>query len=1084
MIVVELATLSRSDVNKHSFQLEENGQFSIEDYQNIRPFSSFLPGIAGPMGVPLWVFYVNRGQAIASFGAENKDNPILEFQPANRAYQLTAYLGFRTFIRMRRGNKQVFYEPFSPGSSSKMVIGTNELRLQEINHLHGLQTDVIYFQLPGENLACLVRMVTVTNQSDRPVILEMLDGLPAVIPFGVNNQMLKDIGRTVEAWMEVYNLEKNIPYYRLRASVADTTEVSLFEAGHFMLAFQVGTDEPRILPAIVDLTLVFGQNTAINKPDAFCQKGLTKLLSQKQITCGRTPCGFAASQVELGPGESVKINSLYGHISRLENIQSQIKHFTSATYLDDKRREANDLVRNLTEVISCRTSSRTFDAYCRQTFLDNILRGGWPIVFGKVKESAVYHIYSRKHGDLERDYNAFSFAPEFYSQGNGSYRDVNQNRREDVWFNPSIGDFDIRVFMSLVQADGYNPLVVLGSRFTILPKKLEGLLSLAKEPGKLHRLLSRSFSPGSLLREIVNESICLRVEIQAFLEKVIENSEQHIEASDGEGYWIDHWTYNLDLIESYLVVFPERQRELLFSSNDLPFYDSPVIVQPRSRKYILVNGQPRQLGSLVEDQQKSALIAARGEYPRWLRTGHGAGEIYRTNLFAKLISLALIKFATIDPWGMGIEMEAGRPAWNDAMNGLPGLFGSSMPETYALKRLVKFLRSSLQTEGSGRLRLPVEMMRLLRRVVKELKIYQSAIPDKRDYQYWDHVSSAREAYRASVRMGLDGAEEESSFTELETILGLFETKIDSGIARALELNNGLPPTYFTYRVEEFDLLKDKQGCQQSDPQGRPYIRARRFTPRPLPLFLEGMVRAMKIMDTASAEHLYKKVKESSLYDRKLKMYKINASLEDLPMDIGRVRAFTPGWLENESIWLHMEYKYLLEILRAGLYEHFFEDFRTALIPFLDPKVYGRSPLENSSFLVSSAHPDEKLHGAGFIARLSGASAEFLSMWRQMMAGVRPFFVQADQLCLAFKPILPSWLFDEDSTISFKFLGQTMVIYHNPEQRNTYDIRTVIDSIILHPFDGGSLELPCGVIPAPYAQQIRDGQVKQIDVYFA
>lgn len=31
----------------------------------------------------MWVFYVNRGQGIASFGIENKDNAILEFLPAN-----------------------------------------------------------------------------------------------------------------------------------------------------------------------------------------------------------------------------------------------------------------------------------------------------------------------------------------------------------------------------------------------------------------------------------------------------------------------------------------------------------------------------------------------------------------------------------------------------------------------------------------------------------------------------------------------------------------------------------------------------------------------------------------------------------------------------------------------------------------------------------------------------------------------------------------------------------------------------------------------------------------------------------------
>lgn len=56
------------------------------------------------------------------------------------------------------------------------------------------------------------------------------------------------------------------------------------------------------------------------------------------------------------------------------------------------------------------------------------------------------------------------------------------------------------------------------------------------------------------------------------------------------------------------------------------------------------------------------------------------------------VSLAVIKFATLDPLGMGVEMEGGKPGWNDAMNGLPGLLGSGTPETFELLRLLRFLR--------------------------------------------------------------------------------------------------------------------------------------------------------------------------------------------------------------------------------------------------------------------------------------------------------------------------------------------------------------------------------------------------------
>ena len=224
-----------------TYFLNENDQFLIKDYQNTRPFSSFLPGIAGPMGVPLWVFYVNRGQAITSFGIENKDSPILEYQPANRAYQLTSDIGFRTFVKIKCGNKQQVYEPFRTESPDQtMIVGANELQLREVNHRSHIATEVLYFLLPSENLSGLVRRITLTNLSNKPASLELLDGLPGVIPFGVTNRLLKDIGRTVEAWMEVYNLSQRIPFYRLRASVADTSEVSSFDAGHYMLAFSNG----------------------------------------------------------------------------------------------------------------------------------------------------------------------------------------------------------------------------------------------------------------------------------------------------------------------------------------------------------------------------------------------------------------------------------------------------------------------------------------------------------------------------------------------------------------------------------------------------------------------------------------------------------------------------------------------------------------------------------------------------------------------------------------------------------------------------------------------------------------------------
>src|SRR6059058_2928699 len=100
---------------KPRYRLERD-TFIIENYNQARPFSSFLPGIAGECGKPMWVFYTNRGQCISSFGVLNKNGAMAEFYPANKAYQTTPLLGFRTFLRLGSGRSEIVHEPFRLGA--------------------------------------------------------------------------------------------------------------------------------------------------------------------------------------------------------------------------------------------------------------------------------------------------------------------------------------------------------------------------------------------------------------------------------------------------------------------------------------------------------------------------------------------------------------------------------------------------------------------------------------------------------------------------------------------------------------------------------------------------------------------------------------------------------------------------------------------------------------------------------------------------------------------------------------------------------------------------------------------------------
>ena len=107
-----------------------------------------------------------------------------------------------------------------------------------------------------------------------------------------------------------------------------------------------------------------------------------------------------------------------------------------------------------------------------------------------------------------------------------------------------------------------------------------------------------------------------------------------------------------------------------------------------------------------------------------------------------------------------------------------------------------------------------------------------------------------------------------------------------------------------------------------------------------------------------------------------------------------------------------------------------------------------------------------------------------------MAGERPFFVRDGELCLAFKPVLPGWLFTPDGQVTFKFLGNCTVTYHNPHRMDTFEGGMRPQRIVLRTKDDrlarlsdGIIELSDGIIGAPYAGMMRDGQIESVHVFF-
>jgi hypothetical protein len=341
----------------------------------------------------------------------------------------------------------------------------------------------------------------------------------------------------------------------------------------------------------------------------------------------------------------------------------------------------------------------------------------------------------------------------------------------------------------------------------------------------------------------------------------------------------------------------------------------------------------------------------------------------------------------------------------------------------------------------------------------------------------------KEDFRQKTFISLNGEDKGIALIKLEKFLKNLLVKLNKSLIKAKDKKTKLPFTYFSYTVSKYQSRNK-------------HIVPLKFSLKPLALSLEGVMHSLRLERN---KDIVQNLIKSELFDKKLKMYKLNSSLADESLEIGRSRAFVPGWLENESVWLHMEYKYLLELLKGGFYKEFFNSFYNCCVCFFDPDTYGRSIFENSSFIVSSAYPDKSFWGKGFVARLSGATAEFINIWILLCLGRNPFFLDKDkQLCLKFKPILTKELFTTrqitikhngvnitlpKNTFSFKLFSKTLVCYHNPKRKNTFAKDCRIEKIAITDHYN-KISSSSRIIKPPLSLAIRNQEIDRIDLYLA
>ena len=649
-----------------------------------------------------WMFVSSTGSLTA--GRVDAKRALFPYETDDRLHRNAGLVGPVSAIRVEDGR---LWQPFQdrPDDAAtrtllKSVVGDSVI-FEEFHSELGLRFR--YRWRSSEKLG-FVRSTTLTNEGDRPVRLEVIDGLVNLLPHGLEPSMYQRMSNLTNAYKrsEVIDPDTRLTVFSLESGVVDSPEPAEVLRG--TTAWSVGLDDATltISPDAIQQFISGDDRQPVHLltgiPGAYLLDGRVELkpageatwhivadVAQDQLSVSelhrelesQTALATVLADAANSSSESlVRIMAPADALQRTGDRVATAHQFANVTYnvmrggvplsgyristadfarfLSDRNRRVRDRhdawLQSLPEVID------------RSALLEEINRTGDPHLVRLGLEYLPFG-FARRHGDPSRPWNEFSIRvrdddqPILYYEGN--WRDIFQNWEALCMSFPEFLPSVIAVFVNASTPDGFNPYRITRS----------GIDWEVPDPD----------DPWSSI-----------------------------------GYWGDHQiVYLLRLLEASERYFPGRIAKLLterlFSYADVPYRLAPyedLVADPKS--------------TIRYDEKAAALssdrVLAVGGDGRLLVDDED--EVHLTTLAEKLLVPPLAKISNFVPGG-GIWMNTQRPEWNDANNALVG-FGLSMVTLSQLRRYLHHLRELFNEAGPDEFSMSTEVASWLKSVATAL----------------------------------------------------------------------------------------------------------------------------------------------------------------------------------------------------------------------------------------------------------------------------------------------------------------------------------------------------------------------------
>ena len=780
-----------------SYVLQDNQQFyKISNYTSMRPFLMSLVSHSD-----LWMFISSNGGLSA--GRQSAESALFPYYTDDKISSGAEYTGSKTILRIKKADKTYLWEPFSirfqgvyktENNIYKNALG-NTLIFEEINK--DLELKFRYSWSFSERYG-FVKKSSLLNISDENVIVEILDGVQDILPYGVTAGLQTQRSNLVHAYKKnELEYESGIGIFSLSAKIVDRAEPS--EALKATTVWSAGIDANKYLLCSLQLDNFRSGEEIENETDIRAEKGAYFINATIKLSAKQSSSWYIVAEVNQSltkiaalKSELVKRTDLIKHLEEdIENGNNELqrlvglsdgiqvsndklivgRHFSNVLFNimrggifeDEYTIEAANFRKHI--VAANKKVYKQHEAFLRK-LPDTITYKQLVLLVEKQQDIDLQRLvveylplsFSRRHGDPSRPWNTFSIniSDEHgckLKSYEGNWRDIFQNWEALAYSFPEFVEGMILKFVNASTIDGYNP----------------------------YRITSNGID-----WEVIEEN----------------DPWSYI------GYWGDHQIiYLLRLLEICEAHFPGNLARNI--TKQIAVYAN---VPYRIKGYDTILENPSDTIDFDQEAHDNALKTAKEIGFDGKLLFQKNGNLVRANLAEKLLLTLLTKLYNFIP-DAGIWLNTQRPEWNDANNALVGN-GVSMVTLYHLRRFVVFCDQLFKQLSANEIKVNKHLAGLFKNVFSAFKEIE---PDNRLHfsahgrkQLMDKLGKAGEQYRQQVYNTKDVEVASLKTEEIPSFFQKILPELDSTIANN-KREDGLYHSYNLMEVNNSEVKVNHLG---------------------------------------------------------------------------------------------------------------------------------------------------------------------------------------------------------------------------------------------------------------------------------